>query len=239
MGELQRNGIRPYEIKLQPNGIEGNIESFLESDVLILNIPPGRRDPSVETEFPAKIMQLLEAVDDSSIKHILFVSSTSVYAGTSGPVTEASPFTATKGSGQALISAEKLLEDARPELTVLRLSGLVGGDRHPGRFLAGKSNVPNPAHPVNLIHRDDCVNLIYEIIRQEKWGATYNASADQHPSRGTFYLKAAIKMGLRPPVFSSQNTGEGKLILNDHIKADLNYTFKFPDPELMVTEKSS
>ena len=170
MGDLQRTGIRPYQIQLHTSGIDGNIDSFLNSDVLILNIPPGRRDPNVGEAFPAKIMRLLDAVDDSPLKHILFVSSTSVYDGSEGRVTEDTPLSAQGGSGHALIAAERLLADAVPTLTTIRFSGLVGGDRHPGRFLAGRKEVPNPGHPVNLIHQADCVEIMYEILKQEKWG---------------------------------------------------------------------
>ena len=233
MGELQRNGIRPFEIMLTPEGIEGNITTFLESDCLILNIPPGRRDPMVGEVFPAKIRHLLAALVDSPVRYLLFVSSTSVYDGSQGPVNEETPVSATGGSGLALIEAERLLENLPQAATRLRLAGLIGEDRHPGRFLAGRSAVPNPGHPVNLIHREDCIRLIYEIIRQEKWGQVFNACADKHPSRSAFYTKTAIRMGLRPPVFHSLNDGPGKLITNEHIKAALNYTFRFPDPELM------
>lgn len=234
MGELQRSGIRPYQILLSETGITGNIEGLLESECLILNIPPGRRDPEVTETFPAKINLLLDALAHSPVRYVLFVSSTSVYGDISGPVNEDTPLAAKSGSGQALILAEQMLTTIRPEVTILRLSGLIGEDRHPGRFLAGRSDVPNPGHPVNLIHRTDCIQLIYEIIRQEKWGTVFNASADEHPSKSSFYTKAAIRMGLRPPVFTSHNEGAGKLITNDRIKAELAYTFRYPDPEKMA-----
>ena len=233
MGELQRNGIRPFEIMLTPEGIEGNISTFLESDCLILNIPPGRRDPLVGEVFPAKIQHLLAALVNSPVQYLLFVSSTSVYDGSQGPEKKKGRFRARGGPGRALTEGDRLRENLPRAVPRLRLAGLIGEDRHPGRFLAGRSAVPNPGHPVNLIHREDCIRLIYEIIRQEKWGQVFNACADKHPSRSAFYTKAAIRMGLRPPVFHSLNEGPGKFVANDKIKSELNYTFQFPDPEQM------
>ena len=52
--------------------------------------------------------------------------------------------------------------------TVIRFGGLIGYDRMPGKFLTGKKDLPNGDAPVNLIHRDDCVQIIYQIIKNEK-----------------------------------------------------------------------
>lgn len=70
---------------------------------------------------------------------MIFTSSTSVYGDLSGEVNEESERQATTASAQALIDVENWLH-ALPNISVdiLRLAGLVGENRHAGRFLAGK-----------------------------------------------------------------------------------------------------
>ena len=116
-------------------------------------------------------------------------------------------------------------------VTILRFSGLVGGDRKAGRFLAGKKNVPNGTRPVNLIHRKDCIRIIFEILRQERWQEVFNAAADGHPSRQEFYIHQALKLNLQPPSFATPDEKlEGKIISNVKLKEMLGYTFQYPDP---------
>ena len=50
------------------------------------------------------------------------------------------------------------------ETTIVRLGGLIGYSRNPGRFFNNKKLVSNPDSKVNLIHRDDCINIIEQIV---------------------------------------------------------------------------
>ena len=45
LAALRAKGIQPYLIRLGPDLNNGEAADFFDSDVLILNIPPGRRDP--------------------------------------------------------------------------------------------------------------------------------------------------------------------------------------------------
>lgn len=67
--------------------------------------------------------------------------------------------------------------------TDLRFSSLLGYDRLPGNYLASRKEVSIADVPVNLIHRDDCVEIIYELTREDVWGEVFNAYADEHPFR--------------------------------------------------------
>ena len=72
-----------------------------------------------------------------------------------------------KPSGKALINFEKMLNECNEFMTtVIRFAGLFGYDRNPGRFLAGRKEVRNGEAPVNLIHRDDCINIIELVIEK-------------------------------------------------------------------------
>ncbi|MFQ5560610.1 MAG: SDR family NAD(P)-dependent oxidoreductase, partial [Nitrospinota bacterium] len=114
--------------------------------------------------------------------------------------------------------------------TILRCAGLAGYNREPGKFLAGRTNLPDPEGPVNLIHRDDCVQLTEQIITKGKWGETYNICADEHPSKREFYTSRSLKVGLVPPTFLDGAKYNGKIISNNKVKKDLDYLFKYPDP---------
>ncbi|HKS32793.1 MAG TPA: SDR family NAD(P)-dependent oxidoreductase, partial [Enterobacteriaceae bacterium] len=114
--------------------------------------------------------------------------------------------------------------------------GLVGPDRHPGRFLAGKS-AADGEHGVNLVHLDDVVAAITLLLQAPKGGHIYNICAPQHPSRETFYPQMARQLELDPPVFTpSANPGKGKIIDGNRICNELGFEYQYPDPLVMPLE---
>lgn len=227
---LKAQGIHPYLIRVNEQ-LESDNPAFFQTDLLILNIPPGRRRPDVVERYPAEIKTVMEQALLGGTRRLLFISSTSVYANTNDVVFETEPLKADKGSGLALLQCEKYLRGI-PHLpvTILRLAGLVGGDRKAGRFLAGKKDVRNGDAPVNLVHRDDCVAIIRQLIAQDRFGDTFNICADEHPSRKDFYQQQARKEGYEAPSFLPEKTSQFKIISNQKIKNALNYSFLHPDP---------
>lgn len=231
---LEEQGIEPYHIKLYPHQVMGDIASFADADVLILNFPPGRYKYEISVSFPATVAKLLEAIKDNPPRHLLFVSSISVYGDSKGPVTEESPTFPSRQSGVALVEVEELLKKSNIPMTILRMGGLVGYNRRPGRFLAGRKNLIHANAPVNLVHLDDCIHVIWEIIQQDRWGEVYNVVADKHPSRKEFYTYAASKMGLPLPEFREDQIEGGKWVSNEKVKQNLRFSFEYADPFLMV-----
>ena len=78
---LKNAGINPFLIQIKSNRVVGEVVKFLEdSEILIIDIPPNLRDGSTES-FIEKIEQSIPFLEQSSIKKIIFVSSTSVYSG--------------------------------------------------------------------------------------------------------------------------------------------------------------
>lgn len=227
---LEGLGIESSLVVLDPEIRGERLNNFFESDILIINFPPERRDDIVGYH-ELQMESLIKSVLDSTIKKVLFVSSTSVYPEINGFVTEEESQPPLKPSGQALLKVEELLKSsAKFDTTILRLAGLIGYDRKPGRFLAGKKEVENGQAPVNLIHRDDCICIIYEIIEQNIWNETFNACADLHPTRKDYYINAANKLGLTPPTFIETSSFNYKIVSNEKLKKQLNYTYKYPDP---------
>lgn len=231
---LEQYGLVPTKLILSPELQGENTRSFFACDLLIVSFPPERR-PDIEEYLPAQLQSLIAHIIRNKVPKVLFISSTSVYPDVNREVFEHENLPASKGSGKALKIAENmLLEQSAFVTTVLRFGGLVGYDRLPGRYLAAKKEVPNADAPVNLIHRDDCIEIIYQLISQDIWGEVFNACADEHPLRKDYYRQAALRIGLEPPVFSSEGSSTYKIVNSDKLKRRLNYTFKYADPIKML-----
>jgi nucleoside-diphosphate-sugar epimerase len=223
---LQEKGIDAYRIALLPEIYAEHVSEFLNSEILIVNFPPKRRE-DIESFYPEQIQSLINAISGSVVKKVLFVSTTAIYQNLNKEVTEEDETTPEKSSGKAVLKAEQLLQaSSQFQTTILRFGGLIGYDRNPGRFLAGKENVSNGQAPVNLIHRDDCISIIAQIVSQNVWGETFNACADEHPTREEFYTQMALKTGLIPPKFADDKSCSFKVINNNKLKQRLHYTFR-------------
>ena len=235
---LRNAGILPFQIQLESHQIIGTIEDFLkETNVLIIDIPPGLRSEissSNELTFVNKIRTLVPFIEKSGIKNVIFVSSTSVYAD-GFPIVEITEETKPNPdseSGKQLAIAETLLQsNSYFKTTVIRFGGLLGDDRHPVKFLAGKTNVENPDAPVNLIQREDCIGIIEKILKQVQhdnweWNQTFNAVSPQHPKRKAYYHKKAEILNLPLPTFAENSESKGKMISSKKVETILGYSFQ-------------
>jgi len=92
---------------------------------------------------------------------------------------------------------------------------------------------------VNLIHLDDCVEIISKIIEHNVTGEIFNVVSDAHPLKRELYTKAASLMGVEAPKFSVYNTTFRKIVSNAKLKKRLNYKFKYPDPQKYLEKSTS
>jgi nucleoside-diphosphate-sugar epimerase len=231
---LRQKQIEPYLLNLTGDEIDHEaLADFLRAKVLILNIPPRLRSDEGEN-YLQQLHFLLKAMCESTISRVLFVSSTSVYLNLNLVVTEEdTAFTLEQDPNNALLKAEKMFQDREDWIsTVVRFGGLVGGGRQPGKFMAGRKHVPDGDAPVNLIHLEDCVEILVRIVETEKWGYTFNACADEHPLRKDFYTKAALALEMVAPQFDAMEETHFKLISSQKLKDELSYVFIHPDPML-------
>jgi len=228
---LRDAGLEPYLVRLDPEMNGEDITDFLHSDILIVNIPPERRDDIVEYHID-QFSSLIDALGQSPVRSVLFVSSTSVYPALNREVTEEDAVDPEALSGQALLLVEDMLmQESGFQTTVLRFGGLVGYDRNPEKYLASIKEIANPDQPMNLIHRDDCVKIISEIIRLQQWGEVFNACSPVHPLRREYYTKAAVAAGMPlPPMASSTEPLSYKVVNSEKLTDALNYKFLYPDP---------
>ena len=236
---LEAAGIEPFLLEVSETEIIGAITPFLESsEILIIDIPPKLRGNSTEN-FVAKIRNLLPFIAKSSVEKVIFISSTSVYAdaiSTALIVTELTKPQPETESGKQLLEVEQLLQNNKNfQTTVIRFGGLVGEDRHPIKFLAGKKNIENPEAPINLIHQTDCIGIIETIIKKglrqaqsdkELKTKTFNAVAPFHPTRKDYYTQKAIALNLALPEFDESKLSVGKIISSEKVESVLEYKFK-------------
>jgi nucleoside-diphosphate-sugar epimerase len=227
---LKNVGIAPFLIALSENKTTGNLTDFLEnSKILIIDVPPKLRSSETES-FVSKIRNIIPFIEQSSVENVLFISSTSVYNDEDAFVTEGTiPKPDTESGKQLLETEQLLLSNSNFKTTVLRFGGLIGEDRHPVKFLAGRENLDNPNAPINLIHQDDCIGIILKIIANDAWNETFNAVAPSHPSRELYYTQKAKELNLALPRFNPENNAGGKIILSARLEKVLNYTFTKPN----------
>lgn len=195
-------------------------------EIMVIAIPPRRERP----DYLEQLQQLLKLAERLKIANILFISSSSVYGNNSGVITQDSAVNPATASATAMVEFERLLLNRADSCnTVLRLSGLIGPARHPGRFLAGKSALENPNAVVNMIERSDCIGLIEGIIMQNQWQNIFIGCAPSHPTRREFYSRGAIALGLTPPQFIGSAGDDSKLLDGRPTAAQLNYRYQHPD----------
>jgi nucleoside-diphosphate-sugar epimerase len=200
---------------------------FIDSDILII---------AITSKNSAGYQQLINRLAGSKVKHVLFISSSSVYQNLNREVSEDE---GVEDHSRPLYQIEQQFRDC-PDFTttVLRFSGLVGPARHPGRFFRGGKTVKQPDAPINLIHLDDCIGLIECIIQQSAWGEVFNGCSDTHPVKREFYPQVADAIGMPCPEFSAAQSLSYKIVGNDKIKQKLGYQLRHPDLLKLYTAAS-
>ena len=224
---LRLHGIDAFVLEITEKGIKGPVENCLsESHCLILNIPPGvRKDASID--YVKRIEFLIPHIEASNINHVIFIGSTSIFADDEAipVITEETLPNPESEAGHQLLTVEKMLKrNQNFRTTILRFSGLFGEDRHPATYLSGKSNIPNPNAPVNLVHLKDCIDIISNIIEKNVFGEIFNVASPSHPTRKDYYTSICNKMDMPPPEFDASKN-KGKRISSDKLVQLLDYEF--------------
>jgi nucleoside-diphosphate-sugar epimerase len=225
------SGINFYHLDLNPEteSIPEIDSEFWLADIFVLTIPP-----SVPANYCNGLSKLIAVIKKQQRKsQIIYTSSTGVYGKAKGLIDETFPLNPERAGAVAVVACEKLLMGANDffDICILRLAGLVGPGRAPGRFFAGKKSIDSGSSPVNLVQLDDCVGVIVKLIEKEIKNGIYNVCADLHPTHREFYPAAAIKLGLEAPEYGSDNPdADLKIIDNGLLKNTLAYSYIYPDP---------
>lgn len=184
---------------------------LLNTDAVILNIPPFIH----QLEWFKSWLWNLNT-------HLVFISSTSVYGEILGTVDEKTiPHPVTENA-RILVEEENWVKTF-PNSTIIRFGGLIGKDRHPGKYLSGKTNLAQGNSPVNLIHLEDCISFTKLVLENKLINETFNLVSPKHPTRKAYYTDYCQKNNLPLPEFLDSEA-LGKII--SHEKVSKIYQFR-------------
>lgn len=227
---LAAAGIEPKLLQLGTDFTTANEQDLTawltQAEVLVLNVPPRA---AVAGGYPQLLRPVHRAVAAARVKAVLFVSTVGVYPDEPRVMREPDALSTRDASSDVLRTEGHFVPRyGQWRSTVVRLGGLIGPERPPGRFLAGRKDLPHGDAPTNLLHLTDAVGVLCTIIQQGVWGYTLNVCAAQHPLRRDFYPEAARFIGLVPPTFCA-DLGGGKLIDSSQLRQLVPYTFQHDD----------
>ena len=228
---MREKGIAAFRAVCDPDLRGENLEEFFQNDALVITIP-FRRGLSDPRFYFQQIQSIIRPARQSGrTPFVILTGSTSVYPFDAGPVDEKTDFIPDGQRAETLLNVEALLlQDSSLPATVLRLAGLYGPGRPIGKFLAEKKDIPGGNEPVNLVHQEDAVRAVYEVLVRDVRGEIFNVVSDGHPTRRELYVQAAQNLELQLPQFSTTPGGRGKTVLNQKIKRRLGFDFRHPDP---------
>jgi nucleoside-diphosphate-sugar epimerase len=229
---LRKRGLDAVQFSLTPAPEGMGYQRLFDSEILAVTLPPRSRQGDGEL-YLQQLASLRELIAGSSVKQLIFISSTGIYPNESksSPYTEEEPITASNAGNSVLYQAEALMETpAAYQLTVLRMGGLMGADRIPGTYFSGKEQVVGHTR-VNFIHQADAARMIAWVINQGLWNQTFNGVAPEHPFRREVYAKNSSTLGILPPASyqDASDEKEGRWIGSEKIRAT-GFTFDFPNP---------
>ncbi len=206
---LKESGIQSFIVDVEKEIVDSD---FFNCDVLLIMI--------TSKDINA-YQNLVNQIEKSRLKKVIFISSTSVYPRNNKTYTEKD-----ETIDDALLVWVEELFRSNPNFktTIIRFAGLYGGKRQPGNWFA-KKEIPQPNGFVNMIHRDDCIKIISKIIEEDVFEETFNACADHHPTRKEFYIKARKKLGKSEPIFKTESKLIFKKISPTKLINRLNYQF--------------
>ncbi len=232
-------GINACQLTLtpEPDCDANELAELLDADALVVTLPASRTAENSE-QYVYAVQNIVDSALAHKVPHIIFTSSTSVYGDLAGEADELSELRPVTVAGQSLVRLEQWLHDLPgTRVDILRLAGLIGPGRHPGRFLAGKRGLTNGHNGVNLVHLDDVISAIMLLLEQPDQGGIYNLCAPGHPPRDQFYPQLARQAGWTPPEFDPQFTGgAGKQVVAERICRQRGFEYRWPDPYKMPLE---
>ncbi|MEI8279252.1 MAG: hypothetical protein WCG87_05770 [Bacteroidota bacterium] len=181
-------------------------------DVVIITVPFPNKNASFISQS-AIIANLSSFLGDFK-GQMFFMSSTSVYPDVSREFTE-------DDLPLEEVGAERLVRSAYPQVNILRLAGLMGGNR-----LLSNYRVSNLELPVNHVHYVDVCGVVKKMIELHATSRLYNVVAPMHPS------KAEVIGAQKNESYPGNISSLGRIISCQKLVSELNYQFRYPDPRL-------
>ena len=187
-------GISPVLLDLATTQVLPEVYTALRQAIVICAIPPGGRSGGI-SQYQAALTQLALLMQQAGSHGVIHLSSSGIYQGLSGEVDELAELQLGIERVAMLAQGEALLQQALPLCITLRLGGLIGPGRHPGRFVAGKT-LSNPDSVINMLHAyDACAAVLRLLSADTLQSAVYNLCCPDAVTRREFYQTAAQDLG--------------------------------------------
>ena len=154
--------VSAHHLNLNDKVDYGILRPVFDVDCLVINIPPSA---AKAVAYSMQMQKILDGIKKYKANHVIFISSTGVFGEHQLEVDEDTTPEPTRGNGEVLLRAENyFIEHFAGRVSIIRPGGLVGEDRHPVKYLAGRERVSGKDHTVNLVHRKDLIALTQFII---------------------------------------------------------------------------
>lgn len=181
----------------------------LQEAYWVCAIPPRNRQS--KSNYSETLSAALTLSKQLNAKGFLLCSSTGVYNQEPGIYSESSNISCANERQTKLYKAEKQVLEQKGK--VLRLAGLLGPNREPGRFVAGKVLNTSGQQVVNMVHQQDVINAIFTVIERWQEGQRiYNVVNPSHPTKADYYSQKCTLYASEMPIFAAENIAERKII---------------------------
>ncbi|MFV0157380.1 epimerase [Empedobacter falsenii] len=207
-----------------PNCLSINFDQTSEQSIdssifefIILTIPFGKRNTTDELRF--RFDQIIHFIGEYN-GPLFLISSTGIYPDLEKTITENT--LEERELNQPYYFIENKLQANYPQLTILRLGGLMGDNRRLSNYLS--LDHPHLNQVVNHIHFEDVCRIIAQLIQQNKTSTIYNIVAPEHPTKEEVLTYQIQKKTIYSEI------KKGKTVLSDKLIIELNYQFIFPNP---------
>lgn len=209
-----------------PVSVENNELSLTFADAWVISaISPAKQQSS---QHYAQVLQHLATfLQQAKSRAVIHFSSSGIYQGLSGRVDETAVLERTAPKVAQLAEGELQLQRLT-HCTTLRLAGLMGRGRHPGRFVAGKI-LGSPLAAVNMIHADDVISTVLSILQNGPAGQQlFNLSYPTFCARQRFYLAAVEALGCSVQ-FTGLNAENGRQVCSQRVLRKLQPDWRYTD----------
>ncbi|CAH9054037.1 Protein YeeZ [Pseudoalteromonas sp. CIP111854] len=164
-------------------------------------IPPRARHES--SNYLQLLDNALKLSQRFTCKGFLLCSSTGVYPKESGRYYESYDVQAVDARQSILQKAEQMVLNMNGK--VLRLAGLVGPNREPGRFVSGKQLASSSQGAINMVHQQDVIEAIFCLLDAwQKAARIYNVCNPWHPTRASYYQQKCAQFDTQVPTYASE-----------------------------------
>ena len=201
----------------------------------LIHLPaPGAREAGAyRAVFVDGLKHVLDALDRSHLKRVVFVSSSAVYGEHEGGwVDEDTPPAPLGVNGRLLLEAETALAARGLPSTALRLAGLYGPGRLQliDRLRRGAAGAPaSPAHWANRIHIDDAAAAVVHLALLEDVAPVYIGCDDTPLPLHELYAELASLIGApAPPEAPAPANVGSKKLSNARLRAT-GFALQWPD----------